>query len=187
MRLSYKWVNRDEFDRVYKALHPKIFTASYHIPLTPVLTPEEVHERHRSFNANAFFNLVVYDGTHPVAYSQSVVNYGGRLHMRQSGVLPRYRRKGIYAQMLRKVIARAKKEGLGTLTSNHHITNNAIIIAKLKSGFTVSGLQQTPESGLLLQLVYYINPSVDKLYRFRAGATQLDKKLAKRLKTNPLR
>jgi GNAT superfamily N-acetyltransferase len=188
MRLSYRWVDKKTFDVVYKTIDKKVFDlGNYFADITPTLTARESKGRTRAFDAAPQLCLVAYDGDKPVGYSQSLINHSGDLFMRLSGVLKSYRRKGIYDAMLKRVVARAKKEGCVRIISNHLATNNPIIIAKLRADFVIIGLQQSPDAGLLVQLVHHTNPAVDKLYRFRVGAAKLDKKLAKRLKTNPLR
>ncbi|MGE3770701.1 MAG: GNAT family N-acetyltransferase [Bdellovibrionales bacterium] len=188
MALAYKWVEKDEFEAVYKAIATKAFDlGNYFIELEPALTARERQKRKKASTRAHPLSLVVYDKKKPVAFCHSTIGDTGDMFMRLSVVLRAYRRKGIYANMLKRMVARAREEGCVKIISNHQVTNNGILIAKLQQGFTIGGMQLAPDVGLLVQLVYFTNPTVDKIHRFRVGAAKLDRRTAKKLKTNPLR
>jgi GNAT superfamily N-acetyltransferase len=178
--------DKEEFDPIFKDIGLKICADINYIEIEPVLTRVQTRKTKNSPWIENFC-LVAYDKGKPIGYSHSVHINRYSIHMRNSGVLPRYRRKGIYSKMLRLLTERAIKNGYIQVHSHHHPTNTAILIAKLKAGFMVSGLDVGPDSGSLVRLTKFLNQKVEKLYRYRVGETKLDKKLAKELKTNPLR
>ena len=63
------------------------------------------------------------------------------LYMINSGVAPAQRRSGVYAELVRLVIEHAKSRGYAAILSRHAANNNAVIVAKLKLGFFVSGFE----------------------------------------------
>jgi GNAT superfamily N-acetyltransferase len=91
------------------------------------------------------------------------------LYMMYSAVLPKYRRKGWYTKLAKTTLTEAKKLGFQVVTSNHLATNNSVIIAKLKLGFFVSGLEISDEMGALLRLSYFLNADRAKVIRYRTG------------------
>ncbi len=80
-----------------------------------------------------------------------------------------YQRKGIYSALCKETIEIAKREGFQTISSKHMLTNNSILIAKLKLGFKVSGMEMDAVHGTLLKLVYNLNPQMTEALRYRAG------------------
>ena len=59
-------------------------------------------------------------------------------------------------------------EGAVMLRSQHSVLNNAVIIAKLKCGFSISGLSQCARMGTLVELVRHLSEGRQRMYRRRA-------------------
>jgi hypothetical protein len=81
--------------------------------------------------------------------------------------------------MVRHVLAEARKQGFQIVTSKHVATNNAVIIAKLKLGFKISGIDLSDEYGTLVKLTYYLNETRQSVAEFRAGQIKPTRKLKK--------
>ena len=81
----------------------------------------------------------------------------------------KYRRKGLYNNMLDKVLSITKENGFSAVKSRHINTNNSVIIAKLKQGFIINGFEVDESMGSLLKLTYYHNEIRLKAAKFRAG------------------
>ncbi len=90
-------------------------------------------------------------------------------YIASSLVIPEHRNKGLYTRMLLKVLEQTKKDGFNSVRSRHHCTNNPIIIAKLKCGFTINGFEQDEVMGTLVRMVYHHNEKRKKASLFRAG------------------
>jgi GNAT superfamily N-acetyltransferase len=99
--------------------------------------------------------FVFYDRERPVGWSmgrmENVITY----RMNNTGVLPQYRRKGIYRAFLTHLLAYIKALGYETVISYHHPTNRAILQAKLSMGFVISGTILSEEVGVTIQLSHY--------------------------------
>lgn len=91
-----------------------------------------------------------------------------------TAILPEHRRKGIYKQILKFAIEKAKELGFQKIVSQHAATNNPVIIAKLKAGFVIDGFLLNDKCGIQVTLIYYINELRNKMYRFRAGTQSVD-------------
>ncbi len=91
------------------------------------------------------------------------------LYMINSGVAPAQRRSGVYAELVRLVIEHAKSRGYAAILSRHAANNNAVIVAKLKLGFFVSGFEYSEVYGPLVRLTYLLGELRRTLYRTRAS------------------
>lgn len=90
------------------------------------------------------------------------------LYMVNSGVARAERQQGIYSELVRRVIAHAREQGHVFIQSRHAAGNNAVIIAKLKLGFFVSGFEYSEVYGPLVRLSYLVNDRRRALYDQRA-------------------
>jgi len=90
------------------------------------------------------------------------------LHMVNSGVARSERRKGVYSELARLVIEQAKSKGYSFIVSRHATNNNAVIVAKLKLGFFVSGFEYSEVYGPLVRLTFLLGEKRRALYKARA-------------------
>jgi ribosomal protein S18 acetylase RimI-like enzyme len=88
--------------------------------------------------------------------------------MLNSGVAAAERRKGIYTQLVQAALGHAKSRGYVSVTSRHVPTNSAVLIAKLRLGFQVSGFEYSEVYGPLVRLTYLVGAARRKLYASRA-------------------
>ena len=91
------------------------------------------------------------------------------LYMINSGVTPAEQRKGIYSELSRLVIEHAKSRGYAAILSRHAANNNAVIVAKLKLGFFVSGFEYSEVYGPLVRLTYLLGDLRRNLYKTRSS------------------
>lgn len=103
--------------------------------------------------------------------------HNGDFYMGSSLVLPKHRGKGLYSAMLKKVLELTEQAGFGAIRSRHICTNNPVLIAKLKLGFTINGFEQDEIMGTLVRMIFYHNEVRKKSSVFRAGKYN-DKKIA---------
>ena len=73
------------------------------------------------------------------------------------GLIPAFRRKGIYQAFLRKLIAYLGAVGYERLTSTHHPNNRGVLIAELKVGFNIVGLDLNESVGPAVKVAYLLN------------------------------
>ena len=90
------------------------------------------------------------------------------LYMVNSGVAPEERQKGIYSELVRMVIEHARLRGYTAILSRHAANNNAVIVAKLKLGFFVSGFEYSEVYGPLVRLTFLLGDLRRTLYRNRS-------------------
>ena len=90
-------------------------------------------------------------------------------HMVNSGVAPGERRHGVYSTLARMVIEQARSRGCVAILSRHATNNNAVIVAKLKLGFFVSGFEYSEVYGPLVRLTFLLGDRRRTLHRIRSS------------------
>ena len=90
-------------------------------------------------------------------------------YMINSGVAPAERRKGVYSELARLVIEHARSRGYVAILSRHAANNNAVIVAKLKLGFFVSGFEYSEVYGPLVRLTLLLGELRRTLYQTRSS------------------
>jgi RimJ/RimL family protein N-acetyltransferase len=73
------------------------------------------------------------------------------------GFLSAYRGRGLYTAFLPKYLAYAAALGYERVTTSHHPNNRAIMIAELKVGFNIVGLELHESHGSLIKLAYLMH------------------------------
>lgn len=105
-------------------------------------------------------------------------------YMRNTGIFEEFRNKGIYKNLLSLLIEILKEKGFQKITSSHIVTNNHVIVAKLKAGFIISGFEISDRFGLFVNLTYNFNEIRNKIMRYRAGEIAIDEQLTQLLNLN---
>ena len=70
------------------------------------------------------------------------------------GLIATFRGRGIYTALLKGLIAYLAAVGYERLTTSHHPNNRAIMIAELKAGFNITGLELHERYGPLVKMAY---------------------------------
>lgn len=180
-------MTEDEYRSLVKVHQPKIF-AQPRFLLTSTLTEDALDKANKlreSYLKNcqqvqlgaflegdfAGWHYGLQDG--PTSY-----------YMMNSAVLPEFRRRKVYERLLDATLDLTKEYGFLTITSRHHPTNNAVIIPKLKRGFSISGSELTDAFGLVIKLSYFHQPLAQNVFSYRSGYTFPDSNL-KRILVEP--
>ncbi len=108
-------------------------------------------------------HFVFYAGDTPVGWSMGRMENPITFRMVNSGLLPAYRRQGAYSAFTRQLLAYLKAIGYERVTSHHHVNNRAVLTAKLKLGFVVSGSALGEDVGAVVSMVCHLHED-----RFRA-------------------
>ena len=115
------------------------------------------------------FGLAAFRGTVLVGWSQGYREGTTQFYMLNSGVAHAERRQGVYSQLVRGLLAHAESTGYSSVRSRHTAANTAVIVAKLRLGFQVSGFEYSEVYGPLVQLTYLVGEARRKLYETRAA------------------
>ncbi|WP_233218675.1 GNAT family N-acetyltransferase [Deinococcus arcticus] len=119
-------------------------------------------------------------GGHVAGWQSSRAWDARTAYMVNTALLPAHRGRGVYRRLLPHVMAALHGEGYPLIRSHHHLTNNAVLVPKLRAGFRIQGLQ-ADDHGLLAVLIH----SADEVYRaymdVRSGLSQPSGEVARRL------
>lgn len=181
----------DEFDSTINDLTRKYFDETYPILRWQSCVDdselEQMRELNQKLNNRARIDVGLFRGDEIVGWS-----YGwqggmerGTYYMANSCVIPEYRRAGYYSLMLEKVIEIAREMKFQTITSRHVVSNNPVIIAKLKAGFHITGMELSEIHGNLIHLSYHLNETRYEAYKVRSGEIRPKSEVVKNLFFNP--
>lgn len=150
------------------------------IPETTWLSEQEAqasNELKRSFGKGLALRVGAYQGGRLVGWSHGFQDGSDSYIMASSAVLPEYRRRGLYTRLVRAVLERTRAAGFQVVHSKHVITNNPILIAKLKLGFVIAGFELSDVHGVLVRLRYLFNERRAKIAEMRTGGKCLDREI----------
>ena len=138
--------------------------------LTEVLT-EEAAARSGTPSAadDGALRIGAFRGDSLVGWTFAHAEGATHFHMVNSGVAPAQQRQGIYSKLVQLVIESARSRGCVAILSRHAANNNAVIIAKLKLGFFVSGFEYSEVYGPLVRLTFLLGERRRTLHRTRAS------------------
>lgn len=126
--------------------------------------------------------LGLFDGDEFIGWSWGLQESADTFYMANSGVLPQHRRNGFYIKMLDHMVVLAEGHGFQKIYSRHTVTNNSIIIPKLRRGFVISSIEISPAFGALVHLCYFPKPLIKKIMNFRVGEIRPDEEIKHWLK-----
>lgn len=112
-----------------------------------------------------------------IGWSWGAQESGMTFCMYNSAVAPDYRRQGIYTSLLQKAIEIIQIKGFQLIYSRHCMTNNEVIIPKLKAGFVISKLELDDMYGALVHLHYHLHPLRRKILDYRSGHLKPDEEI----------
>lgn len=107
-----------------------------------------------------------------IGWSHAWLLPGGVLYVGNSGVQAGHRKRGVYTRLVAGVESEARALGCLRVESHHRAGNSAVLIAKLKAGYTIVGTEFTAEMGLLLKMCKYLEPRRDMVFQARLGTVE---------------
>ena len=121
--------------------------------------------------------FLVKKGEEIVGWHSSRQSDWNTLYMELTGIYPEHQNQGLYKEILKIVMEKAKAKDFAIVTSKHHVVNNAVLVPKLKAGFVIHSFEIHPNYGLMVHLRFYTREHDRQLHSFRAGHGQLPSSL----------
>lgn len=112
-----------------------------------------------------------------VGWSWGELKDTSTFYMVNSAVLPDHRRKGIYSALIDRCVDVLSTERFQIIFSRHCVTNNAVIIPKLKAGFIIAAMEIDDKYGVLVHLRFYTNKDRRKVMDYRSGQSKPNEKI----------
>lgn len=147
-----------------------------------VFTKQELEQQNKlrnEFPKTFKLNLGLYYKNKFVGWSWGFQEQATVYYMCNSAILPTHRKKGLYTCLMKEMINQAMKQGFTTIYSRHIITNNDIIIPKLKCGFKITSFELNERFGTMVLLSYFKNKTQHDILDFRSGFRKPSKKMKK--------
>lgn len=89
-------------------------------------------------------------------------------YMANTALLAPHRGRGVYTRLLPTVLGTFEQAGYQTVRSQHHATNSAVLIPKLRAGFLIQGLEVT-HHGVMATLLRPLVPQYAAALHLRSG------------------
>jgi hypothetical protein len=119
-------------------------------------------------------NLGMFQGDEFVGWSWGYQETPFKFYMCNSAILPVHRKKGLYTRLMNEMIRRVTELGFQEIYSRHPLTNNDVIIPKLKAGFVITTMEMSDVFGALIHLSYFPNELRRKMMDYRVGRIKPD-------------
>lgn len=154
----------------FSALAREAFSSYEQSELLSAVLDDEltVQASNDNSTSSGVLRLVAFRGDTLVGWSHSQPQGSRILYMANSGVAASERRQGIYSQFVQKTIEHARSQSFVSILSRHAAADNAVIVAKLKLGFFVSGFEYSEVYGPLVRLTYLVRDKRRELYDSRS-------------------
>lgn len=180
-------VVEEEFRALYDAHKKQVFVDTHSFVLWDMLSQSELEQLEKlRFDPNSRYSirLGVFKDKEFVGWAWGFQEDSTSFYMCNSAILPKHRRKGLYTKLIEKTLEMATNKGFQTITSRHTMTNNAVLIPKLKAGFIINKMELDDMFGALVQLSFYTNKTRRKIMDYRAGQLRPDDEIKKVFKIN---
>lgn len=118
----------------------------------------DIHREHFVFFSPAGANI---------GWSLGMIENPISFRMSNTGILPAWQRRGIYSGFLRVLLGYIQALGYERVTSYHHPNNRAVLIAKLKAGFNITGMELAEDVGAVVKMTYFCHE--DRYRAFERG------------------
>jgi ribosomal protein S18 acetylase RimI-like enzyme len=151
------------------ALQAEVFSDFEPSRLLAEVLASEAAARPGDFTTPDQFRVAAFRGDALVGWTFGYREGKSQFYMLNSGVASAERRKGVYSQLVKTVLGHAESQGYAAVTSRHVAANVAVIIAKLRLGFQISGFEYSEVYGPLVRLTYIVGEPRRSLYRVRAS------------------
>ena len=143
------------------AINHLIFPPGFKQALGLFATPEARHERLeplRKRHARASPEwMVFYSKEEPIGWFYGYMEDEETFFIDTIGLVPAFRGRGIYTAFLRQWIACLRAMGYERLTTSHHPNNRAALIADLKVGFDIVGMELHESHGPWVKMAYHLH------------------------------
>ncbi len=182
---TIKQVENEEFKKLWGKHGPRIFRDdSLMYDDKQVYTKKELtqfKQLRENFGSQSHLriNLGLYYKNKFVGWSWGFQKSPHLFYMCNSAVLTKHRQKGLYTCLMREMLKHVISLGFDEIYSRHMITNNDILIAKLKQGFKITTFELSEQFGTMVHLTYYSAKIKNDILDFRSGHKRPSKKLRK--------
>jgi RimJ/RimL family protein N-acetyltransferase len=125
---------------------------------TPPARREKADQLARERIESGSESVAFYDADdNPVGWFWGYMEYADTFFIDTFGLIPAYRGRGIYQAFMRTLIAYLTEVGYERVTVLTHANNRAMLIANLKAGFSIVGMEIRESTGAMVKLAYLLH------------------------------
>ncbi|MBN8703323.1 MAG: GNAT family N-acetyltransferase [Bacteroidetes bacterium] len=172
-----KETDTSKFASITRANRPRLFDGNYDYNWNEALSEEEkisVRELGKNLEKLFVYRYLFYSDGKAIGWSWGVQKAADEIYMVNTAIEPEYRNKGIYTAFLHLLIKELSEKGFQRIYSRHKLSNNGVIIPKLKAGFVITGIEVDDRFGSVAILSYLTNPIRRKILDIRIGMQKPD-------------
>ncbi len=174
-------VPREEWMAAFKTLQAVAFPSESGVDYGRVFSAETLQD-HAALDAALGASplehyVLLRDGAQTVGCFWGAQQQYARYYMVFSIIAPERQGQGIYTAFLKRLLTVLDAVGFKEVTSRHHPDNNAVLVPKLKLGFTISGFEVAPNYGLLIHLRRPVTEALRTLYAWRVDGSRHGREL----------
>ena len=166
-------ITTEEFLANYSTKHDEYMNPTVVADVTSHLSEQErrkIQERRAPYLSAWRLHWVVEHHGIVIGWTNAYQKDPETLYMLKTALDPAHRGKGLYSRMLQLVIEHARAEGFQLITSKHRVSNNAVIIPKLKAGFLITSMTVDERFGTVVYLTKYLHPQREARALNQTGA-----------------
>jgi RimJ/RimL family protein N-acetyltransferase len=157
------WVDRAAAAAEIRDLNAQIFDPHelhlFQVPPERQPTIAGLQQSYTPSQPECIIFIIFYSDTHqPVGWFYSYLEDPATTFIDTVGFLPAYQGRGLYSAFLPQYLAYSAALDYERVTTSHHPNNRAIMIAELKVGFNITGLELHESHGPLIKMAYFIHP-----------------------------
>ena len=174
----------EEFVPLFRQYRPQVFANRLEVFPSGLLSKgEQAAVQNLSQRMGTWYrlNIGIYHKKQFVGWSFGYEATADTFWMINTGILPEHQQKGLYTALLPRILDILKAEGFQIVLSRHVVTNNQVLVPKLKAGFVITHFELSDTFGILVHLSYFFNARRKRLLDFRAGQLVPDDELKKLL------
>lgn len=191
MNLNYKLpagysieeINTEDFGKLWEKPGKKFFNDYSMFPDKKLLYTKKqirgfkaLREQFKSAKHHRL-NLALYYKNKFVGWSWGYQETPTTFYMCNSAIFEEHRGKGLYTCLMKELMKRVIPNGYEQIYSRHFLTNNGILIAKLKQEFKITNFELSHAFGVMVHLTYFPSKLTREILDFRAGYLRPKKKL----------
>ena len=185
---SIKEIKTEDFSKLWPKYAKKYFNDYSMFPDKKLLNTKKQLKFFKTlreqFNSPKHFrlNLGLYHGKKFIGWTWGYQEAATVFYMCNSAIFEKHRNQGLYTCLMREMLKRVIPLGYNQIYSRHFMTNNAILIPKLKQGFKLTNIELNFSFGTMIHLTYFPSPLYNELLDFRSGYKRPNKKMKRLFK-----
>ncbi|MBS1686669.1 MAG: GNAT family N-acetyltransferase [Bacteroidetes bacterium] len=175
-------VTAEEFSPFFREHRPQLFAEGTTMQIEQWMSEEEKTDQQalaRLLKDTYALRAFIMQGDTIIGWHTGRQVDAETYYMANTAILPEYRGRGVYSELIVALIEYLRTRGFQRLTSRHLASNNAILTLKLRSGFHITGMEVDERFGILVCLSYIYNEQRRNVYRFRVGTIKPDEEISK--------